>query len=274
VIKVEVKGKASAFLSMLKKASLDQTFTELVLEITDKEGIIIRYKDGTDKTTVTCEGKFRGFETIKSGEKKGITVIGIKVKKIMDFMKDIFDADEDITFSIDKNDLVISGGRDVIKTPIYDPMANKMYLKELSFMIDPKEHIVKYGKKGDIEPSCIAEVDSKVLKDIAKRSAMVGQEYYPINIAPPNKIFCQIGSRKKEKTTGLIDYSDESALVKGEAIATTLGKGFKEVCSVLDDNVKLSGLSEEVFKKQAPLWVFEEGEDHEIGFMIAPRIPE
>lgn len=266
---MEIKGKMSIFKQMLEVASLGGTFDELGLMIA-KEGITIQVKDSADKTTIMSMGKFGGFEGITVKEEM---TIGIKVPKVMGYLKDLFNSDEEIVWTQDDGDLIITGGQDIVRTALLDPKAIKYHTDELDFTIDEKQKVALY-KKGTIKPTTIVELDSSILKGIAKRAGIIGQEYYPINIEPPNKIFCDIGSRK-DKTKDVINFSTEEAMVKGEPCQTTLGKGFKEVVAVLKGNVLMSGLNPEKTKgKQAPLWVYQKTDNYEVGFFIAPRLPE
>lgn len=266
---MEIKGKTSVFKTMLEVASLAGTFDELGLVVA-KDAITIQVKDSADKTTIMSQGIFGGFEGITVKE---TMTIGIKVPKVMGYLKELFGSDEEISWTIDDGDLLITGSQDIVRTALLDPKAIKYYTEELDFTIDEEQKVALY-KKGSIKPTTIVELDSAILKGIAKRASIIGQEYYPINLEPPNKIFCDIGSRK-DKTKDVINFSSEEAMVKGEPCQTTLGKGFKEVVGVLKGNILMSGLNPEKTKgKQAPLWIYQKTDEYEVGFFIAPRLPE
>jgi len=268
---MEIRGKVANFKKMLDVASLGGTFSELVIEVHNDKFLLIRCADGAGKTTISERGIFTGFD--KMSAEKEMIPIGIKVPKLLSKLA-FFDPEEIISITTDDQDLVVAGEQYVWKTSIYDPDAIKVYAKKLKFAIDDEKKIALY-KKGEQAPTTIATIQSDILKKIAKLSVEVGQEYYPISLAPPNKIFCSAGSRKKDKTNDLVDFnSNEDVLVDGEEMSTTLGKGFKEVCSVLDGECQISGLNERIFGKAAPLWIYQVKDDYEIGFLIAPRVPE
>ena len=268
----EIKGKNSMFKDMLKVSSLSETYGELVIEIYNEKYLMIKVKDGGEKTTVMSRGIYTGFEkTTCDGEK---TSFGVNVSNVLGYLKDLFTDDEVITFVQDGSDLLIIGAKDTIRTSLLEPRMVKTYTENLDFIIDETKKVALY-KKGTVVPTTIATLDSQILRDIAVRAGKVKQEYYPINIEPKNKISCEVGSRKKDKTKDTIAYTTDQALVDGEPCVTTLGNGFKEVVSVLKGSCQISGVNpDKIGGKQAPLWIYQATENYEVGFFIAPRTPE
>ena len=183
--------------------------------------------------------------------------------------------DDIVTMTSDKGDLIIAGGQYVFTTAILDPESIKIYTKKLEFMIDETKKVALY-KKGSIQPTTIATLKADVLKTISKLSSEIGQEYYPIQVDPPDRVSCNVGSRKKDRTNDVAGYTSKTGdvMVEGESMYTTLGHGFKEVCSVIDGDVLISGVNEKVFSKMAPLWIYYHGDNFEIGFYLAPRMAE
>jgi hypothetical protein len=271
---MELKGKMSIFRTMIEKASLKGTFADLPMEIHTDKFVLIQCQDGAGKVAATIRGIFTGFDKIDAGDKKEMVAIGIKVSKVLSFLK-YFAEDDIVTMTSDKGDLIIAGGQYVFTTAIIDPESIKIYTKKLEFMIDETKKVALY-KKGSIQPTTIATLKADVLKTISKLSSEIGQEYYPIQVDPPDKVSCNVGSRKKDRTNDVAGYTSKTGdvMVEGESMYTTLGHGFKEVCSVIDGDVLISGVNEKVFSKMAPLWIYYHGDNFEIGFYLAPRMAE
>lgn len=266
-MKMDIKGKTSAFTKMLMVASLSKTFNEIVMEPKDKE-ILIQIRSDSEQAAISSKLRFFGFEISGTPEK-----IGLNVTKVLGYLKDIFKGEDEIVWTVDSGDLIISGGLDVVKIALLEPKNIKTYAEKLQFQIDETDKVALY-KKGTLKPTTKATLNSEIFKGISMRAAKVGQEYYPIELIPPNKFQCSVGSRSKDKTNDTIDYKREDILVEGTEMRTILGFGFKEMAAVLDGDIMVSGVDESVFKKPAPLWVYQCTDEHEIGFFIAPRAEE
>ena len=247
-------------LSVLKISSLNGVYEDIVLTL-DPDSISITAKDASEKVSVMHKGVYTNFKP----DVKERVQIGIHVNDLIKMMNTLFKPDELVKFEIEKNDLIITGDKHKITTSVLDPKSVKTNPNtDKLFMLDADNTMIYQG--GKVKPTTVAKFDSSILSNIETSGSLVKQEFYPITITPPNTIEFSVGDRKKSKANDKIDFKDDSIEATGDVMKTIIGSGLKNVVSVLNGDIQVSGLN------GSPLWIWYEDDDKKLGFFIASRV--